>query len=143
MENQAIAAEIVKWMAPFLPYLIKGGIEAGKGAAKKLGEKFSEETWEKAESLWVKLKPKLETRPAAKEAIQDVEKDPQDEDILAALRVQVRKIIEENSDLAELAQSYKKEADSTQQVEINQKAGAHSNQFGIVHGDVHIKPKSE
>jgi hypothetical protein len=143
MDIQLIASQTVQWISPFLPYLVKGGIEAAKAAAKKLGEKFTEKTWENAETIWGKLKPGLEAKSAAKEAIQDAGKNPQDGDTLAALRVQIKKLIEEDAELAEALKSFiENEPIPTQRIEINQKAGDHAIQVGTAR-DIHIRPKDD
>ena len=51
-------------------------------------------------TLWDKLRPKVETRPAALEAIQDAADHPDDEDALAALRLQLKKLLAEDEALA-------------------------------------------
>ncbi len=89
-----VAGQVASFLAPWLPFLIKGGKEAGKAAAKKLGEKFSEDGWEKAKSLWDKLHPKVESKPSALEAVKDVADHPDDPDVQAALRVQFKKLLE-------------------------------------------------
>jgi len=100
MDTTQLAQAITTFLAPFLPYLVKGGIEAGKSAAQKLGEKFSEDTWEKAKTLWGKLRPKIEAEPAAKDAVQKVITKPGDKRAKAALELQIEDILEEDSGLA-------------------------------------------
>ena len=56
-----LAAETAALLAPFLPYLIKGGKLAAQAAIEKTGEIFAEKSWEQAEKVWGKLKPKLKT----------------------------------------------------------------------------------
>jgi len=43
--------EIAAFLAPLLPYFVKGGIEMGKAAAGKLGEKITEESWDGLKKL--------------------------------------------------------------------------------------------
>jgi hypothetical protein len=52
--------------------------------------------------MWQMLKPKVEAKPAAIEAASDVAKTPADEDAIASLRQQLKKILEapENANLA-------------------------------------------
>ncbi len=95
-----LAAQTAAFLAPFLPYLIKGGKIAAKKAFEKAGEKFTEEGWEQAEKLWGKLKPKVEAKPAAQEAVAEFVKDPDEEDAFPALRQQIKKILVEDSNLA-------------------------------------------
>jgi hypothetical protein len=93
-------SELAKQLAPiliqFLPYLVKAGGTVAEEAGKKLGG----ESWDKVKSLWGKLQPKVETKPAAQEAVQDVAQNPKDEDAQAALRQQIKKILGEDEALA-------------------------------------------
>jgi hypothetical protein len=96
-----LSAQLVQLLAPFLPYLLKGLKLAGQEAAKKLGEKAGEQGFEQAKALWDKLRPKVEARPAALEAAQDAAAHPDDEDALAALRLQLKKLLAEDQALAQ------------------------------------------
>jgi len=51
--------------------------------------------------LWDKLRPKVEAKPAALEAVQDVAEHPDDEDALAALRQQLKKLLAEDEPLVQ------------------------------------------
>ena len=97
MAPQTLAQQIVSFLAPFLPYLLK----VGEKAAEEMGENLGSEAWEKAKVLWSKLRPKVEAKPAAQEAAQDVATNPKDEDALAALRLQLKKLLAEDKSLAE------------------------------------------
>jgi len=96
-----LPAQLVQLLAPYLPYLLKGVKLAGHEAARKLGEKADEGGFEQAKALWDKLRPKVEARPAALEAAQDVAAHPDDEDALAALRLQLKKLLAEDDSLAQ------------------------------------------
>ena len=100
MDIAQLAAQTAAVLAPFLPYLIKGGKIAAKKAFEKAGEKFTEEGWEQAEKTWGKLKPKVESKPAAQDALEEFVKDPNEEDALPALRQQLKRILSEDSALA-------------------------------------------
>ena len=86
-------ALLVKVLAPCLPFLLKVGNKAVEGASQKVGE----DVWNKAKAIWAKLHPKVE----AKEAATDVAQKPEDEDLQASLRVQLKKILEADTALAE------------------------------------------
>ncbi len=88
--------QLVSFLAPFLPYLLKVGEQAAEEAGKRLGA----DAWERAKALWGKLRPKVESKPALQEAIQDAAAAPQDEDALAALRQQLKKLLAEDQTLA-------------------------------------------
>lgn len=96
MDVTALAKDLVVFLAPFLPYLLKAGEKAAEEAGKKLGS----DAWDKAKALWGKLRPKVEAKPAAQEAVKDAAAAPQDEDAQAALRLQLRKILADDQVLA-------------------------------------------
>jgi hypothetical protein len=96
-----LPAQLAQFLAPFLPYLLKGLKLAGQEAARKLGEKAGEQGFEQAKTLWEKLRPKVEAKPAALEAAQDAAAHPDDEDALAALRLQLKKLLAEDQALAQ------------------------------------------
>lgn len=90
-------ALIVKFLAPCLPFLLNVGNKAVEGASQKVGE----DVWNKAKAIWAKLHPKVEAKAAAKEAATDVAENPGDEDLQASLRVQLKKILDADTTLAE------------------------------------------
>jgi predicted NACHT family NTPase len=96
-----LPAQLVQLLALHLPYLLKGLKLAGQEAAGKLGEQASEQAFEQAKALWDKLRPKIEARLAALEAAQDAAAHPDDEDALAALRLQLKKLLAEDQALAQ------------------------------------------
>lgn len=104
------AAVLASFLAPCLPFLVKGGEEA----AKEAGKKFGGEVWERAQVVWSKLVPKLEARPAAREIAGDLAGDPEDADLQAALRGQLKKLLAEDAALAqELAALMQSENEET------------------------------
>jgi flagellar biosynthesis GTPase FlhF len=96
-----LPAQLVQLLAPYLPYLLKGLKLAGQEAARRPGEKAGEGGFEQAKALWEKLRPKVEAKPAALEAAQDAATHPDDEDTLAALRLQLKKLLAEDESLAQ------------------------------------------
>jgi hypothetical protein len=97
MDAITIAANLTAFLAPVLPYLIK----AGEKAAEAVGERFGAGVWEKATEIWGRLRPKLDESAAAKEAVEEVAKNPDDEDARAALRLQLKKILAADSAVAD------------------------------------------
>ena len=81
-----LAQQVALFLAPFTPYLIKGRIEAAKGAAGKVGELVTEKGWDTAQSMWGKLLKHEEVKKAA----EIVAKLPGDSDAQAALRLQIK-----------------------------------------------------
>lgn len=98
-----LAAQTAAFLAPFLPYLIKGGKIAAKAALEKAGEIFSEEAWERAEKLWEKLKPKAEGKlPQASldRAVKQPESQKVRDNLQTSLEFQLEDIFREDSSLA-------------------------------------------
>ncbi len=52
MNYPDLAQQIVSYLTPFLPYLG----EMGLSAAKKIGERLTDASWDKAAALWDKLR---------------------------------------------------------------------------------------
>lgn len=65
-------------------------------AAKSL----STGAWEKIQALWGKLRGRVEQKPAAVEAAQDVARTPEDPGALATLRLQIKKLLAEDEAFA-------------------------------------------
>ena len=97
MDIGALASSVTTALVPLLPYLLK----AGEKAAEETGKTVAGQSWEWAKSLWTKLKPQVEAKPAALEAAQDVARAPEDEDLQVTLRVQLKKLLTEDESLAE------------------------------------------
>lgn len=87
-------------LAPLLPYLLKGGVELAKSAAGELGKKLSADSWDGLKRLAEKIQQKAKAKPALQEALTDAGNAPTDEDALAALRLQLKKLLAEDPDLA-------------------------------------------
>lgn len=96
MDYALLAEALTIFLAPALPYLLSAGEEAGKEAAKKIGA----DGWTKAKDLWGRLSPAVEEKPAALEAVEDAVAAPEDADAAAAMRLQFRKILSADPDLA-------------------------------------------
>lgn len=90
-------AALTAFLAPFLPSLIK----AGEKAVEKAADAVSDEAFKYAKALWDKLKPGVEAKPAAKEAAEEVAAHPDDDDALASLRLQLRKLLEQDQGLVD------------------------------------------
>ena len=97
MDIGALASSVTTALVPLLPYLLK----AGEKAAEETGKAVAGQSWEWGKSLWTKLKPRVEANPAALVAAQDVAQAPEDGDLQAALRVQLKKLLTEDQSLAE------------------------------------------
>jgi hypothetical protein len=78
-----IATLAASAVAALTPYLAKAGEEFAKEAGKAAVAKFS--------ALYQVLKDRFKNKPTAKEALVDLETNPNDEDAQAALRLQLKK----------------------------------------------------
>jgi hypothetical protein len=101
MDKATLTRDLLVFLQPFLPYLLKAGEKAVEEAGKKLGA----DAWEWAKTLWGKLRPKVEAKPSIREAVEDVVAAPDDAGAQAALRQQLRKLLTDDEVLArEIAQ---------------------------------------
>jgi hypothetical protein len=97
MDIGALANSLTTALVPLLPYLLK----AGDKAAEETGKTVAAHSLEWAESIWGKLKPKVEAKEAALEAAQDAAQMPDSKDAQGALRLQLYKLLKEDQSLAE------------------------------------------
>ena len=91
MDLGQLAGSIVSILNPYLGVLV----EAGTSTLGKEGVK----------TIWSKLAPHLSKNPELKTAVDDVVKNPKDEDSVAALRKAVKKLLERDPELAQALQS--------------------------------------
>lgn len=112
-----------------IPYFKK----AGESTAKGIGE-----------DLYKILKNRISKKPAAKEALDDLEKTPDDSDLQATLRVQIKKLLAEDDTFALELQRLLSEAEKTETgaINIKQTAGDNAIQVGKVDGNFTIGNKS-
>lgn len=96
MNLAALVDTITQTLAPALPYLVLLGGKAAEKAASKLGE----DAWQKAKGLWQRLRPKVESQPVAKGAVEALAKEPESEGAKGALRWQLEEILEADPELA-------------------------------------------
>jgi hypothetical protein len=96
VEAAVEVAALTAFLAPFLPTLVKAGEKVVDKAADAVGD----EAFTYARALWERLRPKVEAKPAAEEAAEEVAERPDDDDALGALRLQLRKLLEEDTQLA-------------------------------------------
>jgi hypothetical protein len=101
-------AVLTAFLAPLLPYLLR----AGQQAAEEAGRRIGGDAWEHAKALWGRLRLSVEARPAAREAVADVEAAPDDVDAQAALRHQLKKLLGEDEALAQDVARLWKEAEA-------------------------------
>jgi hypothetical protein len=114
----SLAAAAVSILGKFLS-------NATEGAATKAGETV----FEAVKSGFLPDKSKAEV-------LEDFAREPGDEDLAAALRVQLKKLLQADEQLATQLQLLLRGQDAGSTVNITQTAGSHSTQYGVVHGDV-------
>src|SRR5258708_9868334 len=95
MDPVTLAKDIVPYLTPLLPYLLK----AGEKAAEETGKNLAGAAWEKTKALWAKLRPKVEANPLALATVNKAIESPKDERIQGALNWQFEEILKEDSDL--------------------------------------------
>lgn len=88
-----LAKEVTTLLVPLMPYLVKAGEKAAETAAQEIGK----EGWGKAKALWQRLWQGREEKEAVVEAMQDVIAQPEDEDAVTALRLQIKKALAEDN----------------------------------------------
>lgn len=92
-------ATLTAFLSPFLPTLLKLGGKSVEKATESASGKFGEAAFAKAQAIWGKLSPKVEAKEAAKEAAIDVANSPEDDDAQGALRLQLKKLLEQDEEL--------------------------------------------
>jgi hypothetical protein len=132
-------ATLTAFLAPFLPALLNLGSKAATSAATKAGEtagiQLTDTALNKAKAVWEKLRPKVEAKESAKEAVKDVAKAPEDADSQAALRIQLKKILDADPALATAIAQILEYADSIAGTRVVQTVSGNQNQvIGQVSG---------
>lgn len=136
MELNVLAQNIVALLAPALPYL--SAIE-GVGTIAKAGKAVPNGI----KKIWEVLNYNIELRPAGlKEAIIDVQKDPDDSDARQMLEFQVKKVLKQDSGLAQellaILQDDTLQKDIDQFSQTNQTSSGNQSPNVVSQGDVTI-----
>ncbi len=92
MDIAAFTNDLTTYLIPALPYLVK----VGEGAATETGKKLLGGAWDSTKALWDRVWTKVETKPAALEAAQDLATTPNDTDLQGAWRTQLKKLLNED-----------------------------------------------
>lgn len=93
-------ATLTAFISPFLPSLLKLGDKVAGKATETIAGKFGEAAWGKAQTIWAQLRPKVEAKEAALEAVTDVAMQPEDPRLQVALEVQLEKLLKQDEALA-------------------------------------------
>jgi hypothetical protein len=123
MDPQVIGVVATTAVGFLVSYLAK----AGEVVVKQAGE-----------DIYQAIKARFSKKPAAQEALVDLAKAPDDADLQASLRVQLKKLLAEDAAFAGQLQDLLQEAGGTEAgaTIIRQVAGDHATQFGQVFGNV-------
>jgi hypothetical protein len=123
-------ATLTAFISPFLPFLLKLGGKAIDKASESVGSKFGEAAVEKAQAVWGELSPQVEAKESLKEAATDVANNPEDQDLQAVLRVQLKKLLEQDEELGKAITQILAEdvADGTSGTKIVQNVTGNQNQ---------------
>jgi len=96
MDTIELASKVTFLIRPLLPSLIEPAREGVGTIADQLDERGSRVIGK----IWSRLLPHLKVRPAAWETVEDAATHPGDADAEAALRLQLRKLLADNGELA-------------------------------------------
>lgn len=96
MEIAELAKQITILLAPTMPDLQR---VQGK-TSEEVSESLRTDSLESVQELWQRLRPRLEGRASAMDAVADLVSEPDNPDVQAAFRVQLRKILIDDPALA-------------------------------------------
>lgn len=88
-DARALAQQVTTALQPYVPLFT---VEAVKATGKRVPAAI--------EKVWVFVKDRFAKKPAAEESLKDLLKNPDDSDLQAAVRVQLRKLLEEDAEFA-------------------------------------------
>ncbi|MBD2472662.1 hypothetical protein [Nostoc sp. FACHB-145] len=91
---------LTKFLVPFLPILMNVGNKVFDGAIAKVGEDVWDKAKDKAKAVWAKLQPKVEAKPMAKVAAEELAKSPNDEVALDTLQKLLKELLDGDKPLA-------------------------------------------
>lgn len=85
LDLHALAQQVTTTLQPYFPLF---AVEAAKATGQKVPAAI--------EAVWTAVKDRFAKKAAAAEVLQDLVENPKDEDLQAAVRVQLRKLLEED-----------------------------------------------
>ncbi len=105
---------LTAFLAPFLPYLMKGA----QDLTEELGRKLGQEAWKYAKSMWARLRPGVEANEPTRAAAEAVATNPEDEVARGGLAFQLKTMLEADPHLAEELARLWKEAEAAKAVNV-------------------------
>ncbi|MCX6056754.1 MAG: SUMF1/EgtB/PvdO family nonheme iron enzyme [Chloroflexi bacterium] len=97
--SQELIQNTVLILTPLLPYLLKGGKIVAQKAFEEAGKKLTDSSWELAEKVWGKVKPKTDTSPDTKAALEKAAQKPEEKRAVL-LEAQIEDMLAEDPALA-------------------------------------------
>jgi hypothetical protein len=138
MDPNAVSTIAASAVSLLVPYLAK----VADKASEEFGKAVATNAWERTKQLYQTIRVRFGGKEAAKEAFDDLERAPNDPDLQAAVRVQLRKFIQDDEDFAkQIADLLKSAADADVDTVFNTQINGDVNklvQMGTVYGDVTI-----
>lgn len=92
-----LASTAVSLLIPYLKSIIEG---AGKKAVEQVGSKTGELAWDKAKQLYEAIKAKFSVKRDTKKIMSSLEKTPDDSDLQAVMRFQLKEMITKDEKFA-------------------------------------------
>lgn len=105
---------LTAFLAPFLPYLMKGA----QDLTEELGRKLGKEAWKHAKALWDRLRPGVEADQATRAAADAVASRPDDEVARGGLAFQLKALLDGDPQLAQEIERLWKEAEEAKVVNV-------------------------
>lgn len=94
--DTTILSDLIAILSPALPYLSGISEKAGDGLIHKIGA----DGWDRAKKVLALLRPKIDKDPEAQEAVQHLLNEPNSQGCKALLRMQLKKMLENDPQLA-------------------------------------------
>ncbi|HYO16621.1 MAG TPA: SUMF1/EgtB/PvdO family nonheme iron enzyme [Thermoanaerobaculia bacterium] len=98
--DSVVLDALTTMLAQALPHLLAAGEKAAGKAVEEVGKQAGAGAISKAKEAWALLRGKVEAKPAAAEAAEDVARMPDNSDAHGALRLQLSKILAADESLA-------------------------------------------
>jgi hypothetical protein len=86
-----LSAQLATYLAPFTPWLVR--------MSEGIADEAAGDAWRGAKAIWARLWPVVREDSRANEAVLELSAAPDDEDLRAQLRVQLRRLLSEDDDL--------------------------------------------
>ena len=87
---------LTAFLAPFLPYLMKGA----QDLTEELGRKLGQEGWKYAKAMWARLRPQVDANEPSRAAAEAVASNPEDEVARGGLAFELKTMLEGDPQLA-------------------------------------------